>query len=263
METFHSVRAGEHESTRAQCSQWENSTDNGSQMNDKLAVHKDSPNTLGDRRPRPVVEEQWEEVEDSLTMINDLLNPFNSVIRYLTRNGYISKKDQTTKNQIDHKIISWIEEFSQNFYYAFIAQAVLKIGKGILNPSTKLLPSLLKLFSKNNLATCALLAVLGAGYKLGVEKLRQLSSHHDKINTFVSIALAAISLLQNKGKMKKNYMYVFLFWKYLETMSKILEKGKVIKKVKKLEVEFYELWILSFSLRFSFRVKVSRRDDSK
>jgi hypothetical protein len=106
METFHSVRAGEHESTRAQCSQWENSTDNGSQLNDKLVVYKGSPDTLGDRRPRPVVEEQCEEVEDSLTMINDLLNPFNSVIRYLTRNGYIRKKDQFTKNQIDHKIIS-------------------------------------------------------------------------------------------------------------------------------------------------------------
>ena len=43
-------------------------------------------------------------------------------------------------------------------------------------------------------------------------------------------------------------------------MSKILEKGKVIKKVKKLEIEFYELAILNLSFRFSFRVNVSRKD---
>jgi hypothetical protein len=110
---------------------------------------------------------------------------------------------------------------------------------------------------------CALLAILGSGYKLGIEKLRTLSVHHDKINTFISIGLAAFSLLQNKSKMKKNYMFLFLFCKYIETMSKILEKGKVIKKVKKLEVEFYELAILSFCFRFSFRVNISRKGPLK
>ena len=104
-----------------------------------------------------------------------------------------------------------MEEFSQNFYYAFIGQAVLKLGQGILNPSAKFLPNLMKLFKRDNLGMCALLAILGAGYKLGMEKLRNLSSHHDKINTAVSILLASYSLLANKSKMKKNSMYLLFF----------------------------------------------------
>lgn len=46
-------------------------------------------------------------------------------------------------------------------------------------------------------------------------------------------------------------------------MSKVLEKGKVIKKVRKLEVEFYELAFLSLSFRFSFRVNVTRKDEKE
>lgn len=261
METFQTSHGGEVESTRAQWSQWETSTDNESVIDNNLIMCRLPTNLDKPKHPTVVLEEKCEEeVEDSLTMLNDLLNPFNSVIRYLTRNGYISKKDQKNQHQINHKVLAWIEEFSQNFYYAFIAQAILKIGKGILNPSTKLLPNISKLFSRDNLLMWALLSILGAGYKLGMEKLRQLSAHHDKINTFISIGLAAFSLLQNKSKMKKNYMFLFLFCKYIEMMSKILEKGKVIKKVKKLEVEFYELAILNFCFRFSFRISVSRKD---
>lgn len=108
-----------------------------------------------------------------------------------------------------------------------------------------------------------MLAVLGSGYKLLIEKLRTMSDKHDKINTIISIGLAGFSLFSKQSKMKKNYMFLFLFCKYIETMSKILEKGKVIKKVRKLEVEFYELCLLSLSFRFSFRVNVTRKRENE
>lgn len=260
METFQSHNHEDLESNRAQWSVWGDSSDNESVRGSNLMLNqeaaKDSKN-----RPTVIVEEsKEEEVEDSFTLINDLLNPFNSIIRYLTKNGYINKKDPKAQDNINYKLLAWVEEFSQNFYYAFIAQTFLRVGKGILNPSQKLIPGVMKLFSRKSLMMCALMAILGAGYKLGIEKLRNMSAHHDKINTIVSIGLAVFSLMQNQSKMKKQYMFLFLFWKYIEMMSKILEKGKVIKKVKKLEVEFYELCILSFSLRFSFKVNISRKE---
>lgn len=263
METFQVDQAGDKLSLKAQCSQWENSTDGGSVIDENLIMCRTPTLKQENNGPKVVIEDKTEEVEDSLYLINDLLNPFQSVVRYLTKNGYINKKDQVNKDDINHRVLACVEEFSQNFYYAFIAQAVLKIGKGILNPSTKLLPNLSKILSRNNLSMWAFLAIMGAGYKLSFEKLRQLSDKYDKVNTLVSIGLAAFSLLQKGNKMKKNYMYVFLMWKYLETMTKILEKGKVIKKVRKLEVEFYELAILSFSLRFSFRVNISRKTENE
>lgn len=260
METFQPNNHEDLESNRAQWSVWGDSSDNESIRGSNLQLNQKAARD-GKMRPTVIVEEsKEEEVEDSFTLINDLLNPFNSIVRYLTRNGYINKKDPQSKDNINYKLLAWVEEFSQNFYYAFIAQAFMRVGKGILNPSHKLIPGVTKLFSRKSLMMCALMAVLGAGYKLGIEKLRNMSTHHDKINTIISIALAVFSLMQNKSKMKKQYMFLFLFWKYIEMMSKILEKGKVIKKVKKLEVEFYELCILSFSLRFSFKVNISRKE---
>ena len=258
METLQIENGNDLESCRAQLSQWEYSTDNGSATGEHTPRNKLPHNWPQNKRLTIKVEDSCEEAEDSLTRLNDLINPFNSMKRYLINKHYISKKTESNENSTSQKLLLCVEEFSQNFYYAFIAQSVLKLSKVILNPKGRLISTVIKLFKRENLSMCVLLAILGAGYKFGIEKLRKLSSHHDKINTFISICLAAWSLLQNKSKMKNNYMYFFIFWKYLEMMSKILEKGKVIKKVKKLDLEFYELWFLHMTIRFSMRVKISR-----
>lgn len=260
MEAFRADQFNDLMSTNAQGTDWETSTDNGSVYEAGIGMNKLAHRGHKKNHPTIVMEEHHESVEDSITMINDLINPFDSVKRYLVRNQYISEKTTKNQEQVSQKLLAWAEEFSQNFYYAFIGQAVLKIGQGILNPSPKLLPNVVSLFKRDNLGMWALLAILGAGYKLGMEKLRKLSSHHDKINTALSILLASYSLLADKSKMKKNSMYLILFWKYLDLMSKILEKGKVIKKVKNFDVEFYELALLSFKIRFSLRVKICRAD---
>ena len=260
METFHHTNLRDIESNRAQWSQWEASTDNGSVMADKKVNLKMPQAAPHQRRPVVVEEEKYEEAEDSLTMLNDLVNPFNSIKRYLIKNKYISEKNQNNQNETSQKMVDMVEEFSQNFYYAFIAQAVLKLGKGLMSSKRNLIPITIKLFKRNNLSMWAFLAVLGAGYKFVFDKLRKLSDKYDKINTLISICLAAWSLMNNKVKNKTDYMYFLVFWKYLEVMSKILEKGKVIKKVKNFNVEFYELAFLQFTIRFSLRVKISRKD---
>lgn len=260
METFRADQFNDLISTKTEGTDWETSTDNGSVCDNSYGINKFQSRIHAKKHPTITMEEHNEDVEDSLTMINDLINPFDSIKRYLVQNNYISEKTKSNQEQVSQKLLTWAEEFSQNFYYAFIGQAVLKLSQGILNPSSKFLPSLVKLFRRDNLGICALLAVLGAGYKLGIEKMRKMSKHHDKINTAISIILASYSLFTDKSKMKKSSMYLFFFCQYLDIMSKILEKGKVIKKVRNFDVEFYELALLQFKIRFSLKIKISRRD---
>mmetsp|Transcript_18827 Transcript_18827/g.21029 ORF Transcript_18827/g.21029 Transcript_18827/m.21029 type:complete len:150 (+) Transcript_18827:2-451(+) len=148
METLPLDNLNEQESLKAQCSQWETSTDGGSVVGDSTPVNKLTQNGIHQRRP---VVTGGEEVEDSLSRLNDLVNPFNSVKRYLIRNKYISEKTQSNENETTQKLLTVVEEFSQNFYYAFIAQAVLKLGKGITN-NRNVISIIEKLFRRNNLS---------------------------------------------------------------------------------------------------------------
>ena len=260
METFQ-IQNNDSESMKANWSQID-------KLSDRQLASKDSLlwanfNSLKEKQneAHQLDEERCQGDDDSsISLLNQLFNPFASFREYLSDNGYISDLNKLDPNTMNAKLLTLAEEFSQNFYYAFIAKAILSYGKVIFNHQNKLLLTTRRLLSTKNLMMCAFLSVLGGSYKFAMEKLKTLSNKHDKINTLISIGLAAFSLLQNKSKMKKNYMFLFLFWKYIEMMSKILEKGKVIKKVKKLEIEFYELAILNLSFRFSFRVNVSRKD---
>ncbi|CAI2377837.1 unnamed protein product [Moneuplotes crassus] len=238
-------------------SHWEISTEGGSMIGDHSHLEQNGEDTHLDSL-HPQQSECHEENHDSITIINDIINPIETVKSYLIKKSYISKETEENKQLASQKLIKLLEELGQNFYYAFIAQAALNIVKGAISPKNKFIPSILKIFGRKNLSLCALLAVLGCGYKFAMERLRKLSAHHDKLNTFVSILLATWSLTRSKSSSSRNYTYFLVICKYLEMMSKILEKGKVIKKVKNFDVEFYELCMMHFKLRFSLRVKISR-----
>lgn len=242
----------------AQWSQWETSTDNDSMVSDSTPCkNRDSQDYKGTRSSQQP--ESCEETDGSLTVINDILNPLESVKNFLVRKNLIPQQTEENKEMASQKLLSLVEELGRNFYYAFLAQSALSIVKGAVSPKSRFLPSLFKVFGKKNLAMWAFLAALGSSYKFVMERLRKLSANHDKINTLLSILLATWSLTKSKSSGRVDYTYYLVIWKYLEVMSKVLEKGKVIKKVKNFDVEFYELSLLHFTLRFSLRVKVSRR----
>lgn len=232
METFHATQAGEFESTRAHWSQWDNSSDAESVIDNNLITYKAPGKEQKQERPSIKFEEERES-EYSGGILDKVSNPLVSLYRYLYSSGDASKTAQQLESQL---------EYNQN-----------------ISPITRLLANIKSMVTFKNISMLALLFLVGAGYKAGIKRLKILSKHHDKLNTILSIWLAMFFLMQNKSKFK-NYTYIYGFWEQVEKLSKLLEKGKVIKKVKKLEVEFYELALFNFAFRFSLKVKVCRKD---
>ena len=211
MEAYQHTQNHDVVSNKANWSQIDKFSEVGSETDDQVL----DMNMSKQGTPKVVLQESNEgggqELDNSLDLLKQMLNPFSSFARYLSRNGYIGKIEQQNPNSVNSKLLACAEEFSQNFYYAFIAKAVLSLGQGLVNPRSKLYPVIRHLLSTKNLALCAYMAVLGSGYKFAMEKLRTMSASHDKISALISIGLTAYSLLINKGKMKKNYMFLFLF----------------------------------------------------
>mmetsp|Transcript_9684 Transcript_9684/g.10863 ORF Transcript_9684/g.10863 Transcript_9684/m.10863 type:complete len:107 (-) Transcript_9684:551-871(-) len=106
MEKFQTTQ-GELESTRAQCSQWDDSSDNASEVSNHLMFNKQSTGENAEKRPKVIVEEaREEEVEDSFNLINDMLNPFNFLSRFLTKKGYIKGKETVDKSELNYKVLA-------------------------------------------------------------------------------------------------------------------------------------------------------------
>lgn len=89
---------------------------------------------------------------DSITIINDIINPLESVKSYLIRKNYISQETEENKQLASQKLIKMAEELGQNFYYAFIAQAALNVIKGAISPNKRFIPSILKIFGRKNIS---------------------------------------------------------------------------------------------------------------
>lgn len=107
METYHHQKYNDTESVRAQWSQFDNSEENEPVIEDNL-VEMQSPQGRGKSgRPRIIVQERGQvNEENSITLLNDLLNPFNSFVRYLSNKGYISKIDQANPDGWNAKLLA-------------------------------------------------------------------------------------------------------------------------------------------------------------
>lgn len=107
METYHSLRNNDIESVKAQWSQFDNSDANESVIDDDFVEMQSPQGAEKNGGPRIIIKERGQVAEESsITLINDLLNPFSSFVRYLSNKGYIGKIDNTDPNGWNAKLLA-------------------------------------------------------------------------------------------------------------------------------------------------------------
>lgn len=116
-----------------------------------------------------------------------------------------------------------------------MVKAIINILLAMTNPSKKLLPNIIDLFSPDCMSFCTFLGALSGIYKSSMCSLRRWRKTDDHWNAAISGALAGISLIFDNSPKRKKFILLYLFCRSLEMLVNVLDKKKYIKKIKYFE----------------------------
>lgn len=85
-------------------------------------------------------------------IIQHLIYPYKRILEYLVKKGFIKERTKFCKHATKSCYMNALEGFGKNFYYAFVAKAVISLAMGLLNPSKKLVKNILSLLTKDCLS---------------------------------------------------------------------------------------------------------------
>lgn len=160
-------------------------------------------------------------------------------MQFLEKKGYFSRRTKFCK----HETHCWVENalngFATNFYYGFLAKALIAVALGMLKPSKTLLPNILSLLAKDTLSFWTFMGSVCGGFKLALCLLRRLRGKDDGINALIAGFISGFSLFFESSNRRKKFMVISLLWRGLDALVSLLDIMKIVKKIPHFEVYFF------------------------
>uniref|UniRef100_A0A7S3K917 Uncharacterized protein n=1 Tax=Euplotes crassus TaxID=5936 RepID=A0A7S3K917_EUPCR len=171
----------------------------------------------------------------------------NKIVYFLIKNGYVRERTPFCKHGIRSCHLNSLEAFCTNFFYGFMTKAVINILLGLMSPRKKLVNNIIDLFSADCMSFCTFLGALSGLYKFSMCTLRRIRGKDDELNSLISGALAALSMMLDSSKSRKKFILMYLFCRSLEMLVNVLDKKKLIKKIK-----YFECYMFGPTLGYLF-----------
>ena len=160
-------------------------------------------------------------------------------MEYLEKKEYFSRRTKYCK----HETHCWIENalngFATNFYYGFLAKALIAVALGMLKPSKTLLPNILSLFAKDTLSFWTFMGSVSGGFKLVLCLLRRLRGKDDGINPLIAGFICGFSLFFESSSRRKKFMVISLLCRGLDTFISLLDIKGIVKKIPHFEIYLF------------------------
>ncbi|CAI2376580.1 unnamed protein product [Moneuplotes crassus] len=180
---------------------------------------------MGDKSQNGRIYEKEIEQEEIKNIVNS-----NTTVN---ENG---NSDHLCKHGNKPSLQSCWQGFCRNVKYAFGIKALAAVLFSLSKPSKSLLPNLANLLSKSNIKFCLFLGTFVGSYKLILLSLRKIFKNKDHpLFPIISGFLSGFSiLLLESSKLKKLILLAFVM-RALDTITQLLDKKKIIKKIKYFE----------------------------
>jgi len=211
-------------------------SDEESDNSNAKGLKKLSLDRQADRNISEEERDQGEEAKEyQYEFIMQICRPYRKVLYFLIKNGYLKERTPFCKHAIKSCYLNSLEGFCTNFFYGFMTKAVINILLGLMKPSKRLLPNIADLFSSDCMSFCTFLGAFSGFYKFMMCTLRRWRGKDDQLNSIISGAIAALSLLFENSQRRKKFLVLYLFCRSLEMLVNVLDKKKYIKKIKYFE----------------------------